>query len=278
MRQLDLKAYDLVVSDFEPVAAWAARKQHIPCLALGHQYAFDYAVPKESDNLLSRLVFKFYAPADKKIGFHWHHFGFPLLPPLIHEHSASHTSNQSLASDSAPILVYLPFEDASFVIHFLQQLPAINFVLFSKQVAAGHYANVQVFVPDQTEFKNQLANCQGVICSAGFELPSEALQLGKRLLVKPVKGQMEQLSNAKALCQLQLAQRMDDWDYQLLNDWIHNGCAQQVNYPDVAPMLAQWILAGDLSDVSQLSTTLWANVNLSTLTHNEIVLDSVAMN
>jgi uncharacterized protein (TIGR00661 family) len=38
-----------------------------------------------------------------------------------------------------------------------------------------------------------------VICGAGFELAGESLQLGKKLLVKPLKGQFEQLSNALAL-------------------------------------------------------------------------------
>ena len=47
-----------------------------------------------------------------------------------------------------------------------------------------------------------------MICGAGFELAGESLQLGKKLLVKPLKGQFEQLSNALALEKLQLARIM----------------------------------------------------------------------
>ena len=42
-------------------------------------------------------------------------------------------------------------------------------------------------------------NSRGVITSAGFETPSEALYLKKELLVIPIEGQYEQLCNASSL-------------------------------------------------------------------------------
>ncbi len=42
-------------------------------------------------------------------------------------------------------------------------------------------------------------NCRGVLCGAGFETPSEALYLKKKLLVIPMKNQYEQQCNAMAL-------------------------------------------------------------------------------
>ncbi len=59
-----------------------------------------------------------------------------------------------------------------------------------------------------SSFLQDLENCNGVICGAGFKLAGEALQLGKKLLVKPLKGQFEQLSNALALEKPQLARVM----------------------------------------------------------------------
>ena len=47
-----------------------------------------------------------------------------------------------------------------------------------------------------------LKESEGIITNAGFETPSEALSMGKKVFVKPLKGQFEQLSNAKALKQL----------------------------------------------------------------------------
>ena len=51
-------------------------------------------------------------------------------------------------------------------------------------------------------FQQDLHRCEGVICSAGFELPSEAIQLGKKLLVQPVAGQMEQQQRASVALRL----------------------------------------------------------------------------
>src|SRR5436189_3110780 len=42
-REIDsfpIENYDLVVNDFEPIAAWAAKKKDVPLVALGHQAAF----------------------------------------------------------------------------------------------------------------------------------------------------------------------------------------------------------------------------------------------
>ncbi|MEX2366081.1 MAG: glycosyltransferase family protein, partial [Pseudohongiellaceae bacterium] len=40
IRTLQPEQYDLVLTDFEPVVAWAARRQGVPCIGIGHQYAF----------------------------------------------------------------------------------------------------------------------------------------------------------------------------------------------------------------------------------------------
>jgi uncharacterized protein (TIGR00661 family) len=55
-----------------------------------------------------------------------------------------------------------------------------------------------------------LYDCAGVISNAGFELASECLQLGKKILAKPLHVQMEQISNATALKQLGYGQTMTD--------------------------------------------------------------------
>ncbi|MGP4763387.1 MJ1255/VC2487 family glycosyltransferase, partial [Klebsiella pneumoniae] len=39
VRALDCRAYDLVLTDFEPVTALAARRQQVRSVAFGHQYA-----------------------------------------------------------------------------------------------------------------------------------------------------------------------------------------------------------------------------------------------
>jgi uncharacterized protein (TIGR00661 family) len=44
-----------------------------------------------------------------------------------------------------------------------------------------------------------MINCEGIITGAGFETPAEALFLGKKLMVIPIKGQYEQKCNAAAM-------------------------------------------------------------------------------
>jgi len=59
IRQLDCSPYDLVLTDFEPVTAWAARLQKKRSVAFGHQYAFLHQIPQADSTPLSRSIFKF---------------------------------------------------------------------------------------------------------------------------------------------------------------------------------------------------------------------------
>ena len=72
-------------------------------------------------------------------------------------------------------------------------------------------------------FLNELAKCEGLLCSAGFEAPAEALYLGKKLFVIPIKGQYEQDCNAAALKRLGIpsATDLNFRTVQLLQDWAY---------------------------------------------------------
>ena len=69
-----------------------------------------------------------------------------------------------------------------------------------------------------------MINCHAIICGAGFETPAEALYLGKKMMVMPIKGQYEQRCNAVALerlgikCFYQLndtfGKTFEDWNQQ----------------------------------------------------------------
>jgi hypothetical protein len=97
-----------------------------------------------------------------------------------------------------------------------------------------------------------------VICNAGFELVSECLHLGLPVLVKPVAGQMEQLSNAAALEQLGWGATTRQLDAKAIDSWLVQ--PQQppaIRYPDVAAALSDWILSGEWQDQRGLWQTLW---------------------
>ena len=97
-----------------------------------------------------------------------------------------------------------------------------------------------------------------MICGAGFELAGEALQLGKKLLAKPLKGQFEQLSNALALKKLQLARVMQRLDCKTVQMWLELPPNAPVGYPDTAQLIAVWIKNGHWEDIGRLSKEAWA--------------------
>ena len=58
-------------------------------------------------------------------------------------------------------------------------------------------ANLTFCPFDEAGFIEDLASCRGVIASAGFTLIGEALHMGKPYLATPVRGQFEQVMNAR---------------------------------------------------------------------------------
>ncbi|BCE01115.1 MJ1255/VC2487 family glycosyltransferase [Marinicellulosiphila megalodicopiae] len=266
IKSLDLSKYDLVLTDFEPISAWAAKQQNVPCVAIGHQYSFGYDVPCEGDSLLSRFIFKYYAPADRHIGFHWHHYNAPILPPLIH---IIDKKIQASVVKTNQCLVYLVHENSQEMIVLLQQLPEIQFVYHCKDIDPGIYANVTVKPFSREGFQRSLLKCNYIITGAGFEFPSEALQLGKSIMVKPVKGQMEQLSNAKALTQLGYATRIEKWDIQTIRDWYQSSEQVKVSFPDITEDIAKWVIDPNFESIDSITKRLWKEVKVSKVEKEE---------
>lgn len=239
IRQLDCSPYDLVLTDFEPITAWAARLQKKRSVAFGHQYAFLHQIPQTHATPLSRGIFKFFAPGQQQVGLHWHHFNQAILPPIVDLEPAANTA----AVDK--VLVYLPFEDQQQVIQWLTPLSHYQFYLYGPGLSKSQLGHIQCSGPCVDEFKRDLHQSSAVISNAGFELVSEALQLQKHILVKALQGQMEQQSNALALTQLQLGQSTSSLNTGIIADWLASPSANnKVQYANVAQALAKWIRAG----------------------------------
>lgn len=238
IKELDLSPYDLILTDFEPISAWAAHRQKKTAIAIGHQYAFDHTIPKRGNNPLSALFMRHFTPATLRLGLHWHHFNQPILPPIADTHQ------QELTVIPNKILVYLGFEDTESVIAYLRPFQEHQFFIYAPISAAQDRGNIQLRPLSRSGFQEDLASCNGVISNAGFELASEAIHLGKKLLVKPLKGQMEQLSNAAALEQLTLGMTMDSLDNIVLQHWLKDFQGKRIIYPSVPAALAQWLAQG----------------------------------
>ncbi len=252
---LDLRDYDLVVTDYEPVTAWACKLRGIETVGIGHQYAFGSNTPRAGDDALSKLIMNRFAPADIGVGLHWHPYDQHTLPPILDLEPDHETPGEHY-------LVYLPFEDQSVVTQWLQSQPACRFIQYAPGLNDAEASNVTLHATCIDGFKRDLHRCRGVICNSGFELISECLQLAKPVLTKPLAGQTEQQSNAKALHELGYATTLTSLDSVMLAHWLGTlSSTPQIHFADVAACLAQWLAEGAKSPVKSLADTLWQGSN-----------------
>lgn len=258
IKSLDVSSYDLVITDFEPITAWAARRAGKMCLGIGHQYAFKHRVPMKGDDFIGRKIMEHFAPADESLGLHWHHFDQPILPPIV---DIDHIEDPV---DNKKILVYLGFEETHEVIDLLESFDEYTFYYYGPFAQPESQGHIKLRPLSREGFKYDLATSSGVICNAGFELSSEAIQLGKKLLVKPLMGQLEQLSNAKAMEILDLAMTMDSLNKQTVKQWLCGFNAKRVGYPNVAEAIVRWIVARGWENPTakkDLVDSLWGAVD-----------------
>lgn len=255
VRTLSLRGYDAVLSDFEPVTAWAARRAGVPSLSISHQAAFLSPIPTEGDNAFNRLLMRQFAPVQHSVGLHWFHYNSPILPPIIATRCIDDVT------DNGRVVVYLPFEDLPVIRAWLHQCPQADFDCFHPQVKSEMVIkNIRLMPISLGGFRAALHACHGVIANAGFELPSEAMVLGKKLLLKPLYGQFEQQSNMLALELLGLATRLFALDTPSLLRWLDSAAVGRVCFPDVAQAVAGWLVDGHWDFPSALSQQLWQAV------------------
>lgn len=252
IKKINLDGYDFIINDFEPVSAWAAKRAGKPVIGISHQNAFFYDIPKADDNIVVSWFMRNFAPVTQPIGLHWHHFNQPILPPLVE------TSHYPNISTPKHYLVYLPFAGLDDIVPQLRQFPDYQFYVYQPVPAAYDEGHIHVRPFSREGFQQDLHRCEGVICSAGFELPSEAIHLGKKILVQPVAGQMEQKSNAIALEKLGYGTMTKTLDTNTLAKWLpQKGPLTPKNYPDVAQALVSWLLNSKGQNIAELQHSLW---------------------
>jgi uncharacterized protein (TIGR00661 family) len=124
----------------------------------------------------------------------------------------------------------------------------------------SEYKHIKCHPLSRESFQQDLQTCGGVICNSGFELVSEALELGKNILVKPVFGQAEQISNALALTKLGYGSSMNTLDSSVVKQWLQQNQHIRVSYHNVARKIVSRMLQGrDLLDTEFIKRT-WENV------------------
>jgi uncharacterized protein (TIGR00661 family) len=261
---LNLSSYDLIISDYEPITSWAARCQGRECVGIGHQYAFNYDIIKAGNNIVTDLIMKYYAPVTHSIGLHWDQFSGMILPPIIE-------TKQPKKVILNKIIVYLPFENPKSIIKMLKKYRDFNFHVYGyvdadEEFNLDRLPNIYFKNPSIPKFQDDLSDCDGVICNAGFELISEALHLGKKVLTKAVKGQLEQESNAAALKKLDYALVCNQFSTHVLDNFLHHRRPIRIKFPNVATFIVK-----HLEDLSKLnSKSQWEDLKIETVYNDKI--------
>jgi uncharacterized protein (TIGR00661 family) len=250
IRAFDARGVDVVISDFEPLSVRIARRRGLVSIGLAHQYAFRYAVPKPSGRWLNRLIIARYAPVDTPLGLHWHHFHAPILPPIIPRLSAG-------TPMPGKVVVYLPFEDPDTVTTLLRPLTAWEFFVYCDVSAPNDEGHLHIRPYSRTGFQDDLATTETVLANAGFELASEALHLGKKLVLRPIHGQMEQEANALACEQLGLGAVLRALTPATVRGGLEAPGTTPRPVPDWVGCFVRWISRGTWRDVDGLVEDSW---------------------
>lgn len=243
IRQLPVEMYDLVISDFEPVSAWACYLKNKPCIGLSHQAGVlnKYAPRPAHKDAVGRTIMKVYAPASVQYGFHFREYDEHIFTPVIRKEV-----REASISDKGHYTVYLPSYSDKKIIRFLQHCPGIKWQVFSKHFShETHVENIEVFPLDNNRFIESMASSHGVMCGAGFETPAEALFLGKKLMVIPMKNQYEQHCNAAALAELgvPVMKSLKQKHLPVVMQFIADEKAIEVFYPDETELILEKILS-----------------------------------
>lgn len=234
IRNFPVEKYDLIINDFEPISAWAARLKKIPCVGLSHQASLlspRSPRPAHADPVGSWLL-KNYAPVNHHVGFHFLDFDSNIYTPVIRARI-----RQAEQKSRDHYTVYLPAYDDRKLVPLLLRLPRIKWHIFSKHTRIPyHVGPISVFPVNNDAFTQSMASSRGILCGAGFETPAEALYLKKKLLVVPMKKQYEQHFNAAALKQMgvSVVKKVKKKTIPYLLEWIETDRIVEVNYADIA--------------------------------------------
>lgn len=246
--------FDLVITDFEPVSAYFSRIKNIPSLGIGHQYSFYKNIPMTIKMRFTRILFPYiYTPIKNVIASHFFHFNQHILPPFL---SKTITNHKLKANSKDNVLVYLAWEELEKMIALLHQIEEKHFIYYCDIQNQKVVKNVTLKPFSENGFKNDLIENKYLITNAGFQLPAEALFVGKKILCKPLDGQPEQEHNAKILNDLGYATISKTIDINSINNWLHSSKKIKIDFPNPLELIID-IIENKNKDFSYEIDKLW---------------------
>lgn len=199
-KSLPLEKYDVIINDFDFVTSLACKLKGLPSVQLGHQASFQSnATPRpEKKSIVGEAILKHYAHATNHIGFHFQKYDSFILPPVIKEEFID-----AKPTNLNHVTVYLPSFQKHCLLDAFNKLSHIQFHWFLDSInSIRTEKNITYYPINQALFNKSLLSCHGLITGGGFETPSEALYLGKKLISIPIQNHYEQQCNAAAAKQM----------------------------------------------------------------------------
>ncbi|WP_297094414.1 glycosyltransferase family protein [uncultured Draconibacterium sp.] len=231
IRKIPVHHYDVVINDFEPVTAWACKLRKKPCIGLSHQNAVLHprAPRPTKKDVLGEFILKHYAPASVLYGFHFKQLDEQNFTPVIRSFI-----RKTKVTDKGHYTVYLPAFSDSEIEKIIGQHKSVRWEVFSKHCAKSYTKGSIQFNPVSLDgFNQSFVSCSGIVCTAGFETPAEALFMGKKLCVIPMKNQYEQACNAAMLSEMGVTVITKTGTCcEVLSNWLQSGQAIKISYPD----------------------------------------------
>lgn len=239
--KIPVNDYHLIINDFEPVTAWACKLRNKHCVGLSHQNAVLHlhAPRPAKKDVFGKLILKHYAPATIRYGFHFKQLDEQNFTPVIRS-----PIRKAKAGNKGHYTVYLPaFSDAE-IEKMLSPYKAVRWEVFSKHCPESYTKGLIKFNPVSFEgFNQSFVSCSGILCTAGFETPAEALFMGKKLCVIPMKNQYEQACNAAMLADMGVPViTKTDSCHDILSNWLQSGQAIKISYPDNTQSILKWVI------------------------------------
>ncbi len=249
IRKCNLSQYDLIINDFEPITAWASYFKRKYCVSLSHQAAIlNPKVPQPAkNNSIAKFILKNYAPSKEAYGFHFKSYGTNIFKPIIRQevrNQKKRFKKENKIDDY--YVVYLPAYSDKKIIRTLTEIKNEKWKVFSKKSKIAYFNNNVEIIPitGSNSFEKTMAESKGIICGAGFETPAEALFLKKKLLVIPMKGQLEQAYNAASLEQLGVTS-LNSFSVKhvaKINKWIKSEQSIYIDFPDTTQYIIDKVL------------------------------------
>lgn len=247
IKTLKIKDYDLIISDFEPISVWAAIKAKKKCIGLSNQVAtLHHLAPKpKKEDVIGRLIIQNYAPTHFNYGFHFKSLDTTIFTPIIRKEIRNITP-----TNQGHYTVYLPSYDDIHIIKQLKKISHIDWQVFSKHSTKTYTVkNISINPISESSFLRSISSSEGVLTNAGFGTTSEALFLGKKLLVIPMKKQYEQDCNAAMLAEMGVTviKKLNKKAIELILEWIKSPEKVEVNYPDNTEQIIDLIINNHFS-------------------------------